>query len=101
MVVVIASIKVKPGHKASFIDIFKSNLPAVHAEDGCIEYFPSIDADAGVPVQVLDENVVTIVEKWESMEHLKVHMTAPHMLTYREKVKDIVEGMELRVVQAA
>lgn len=101
MVVVVASITVKPGQKAAFIEIFKGNLPAVHAEDGCIEYFPTVDADAGVAVQVLDDNVVTIVEKWESMEHLKAHMTAPHMLTYREKVKDIVEGSELRVLEPA
>ncbi|MBX2880136.1 MAG: antibiotic biosynthesis monooxygenase [Granulosicoccus sp.] len=99
MIVVVAAIKVLPGRKDEFIDIFKANLPAVHAEAGCIEYFPTTDTDSGVPVQVLDDNLVTIIEKWESMDHLKAHMTAPHMLAYREKVKDIVEGTELRVLK--
>lgn len=101
MINVVASISVKPGKRDEFIAAFKENLPAVHAEEGCIEYFPAIDIELGVPAQELNENVVTIIEKWESLDHLKAHGVAPHMLAYRERVKDIVEGMTLKVVEAA
>ena len=101
MIHVIASIQVKPGSRSEFIEIFKSNVPHVKAEEGCIDYAPTVDIDANIPPQILDENIVTIIEKWESLEALKVHLTAPHMLSYREKVKDIVENISIKVLQEA
>jgi quinol monooxygenase YgiN len=58
MITVIASIHVKPGNVSQFIDIFKSNVPAVLAEEGCIEYYPTVDVQTGLPPQELNENVV-------------------------------------------
>jgi len=101
MINVIASIRVKPGRLSEFLEIFKSNVPSVREERGCIEYFPTIDIDADLPPQRLDENVVTIIEKWESLEALYDHLNAPHMLDYKEKVKDIVEGVSIKVLQEA
>ena len=101
MIHVIASIHVKPGKKAEYLAIFKPNLPLVTQEKGCIEYFPAVDVDAGLPPQILDGNMVTIIEKWEDLEALKVHLVAPHMLAYREKVKDMVVDLSLRVLQEA
>ncbi|MBE9547242.1 MAG: antibiotic biosynthesis monooxygenase [Proteobacteria bacterium] len=101
MINVIASIRVKPGSLPEFLEIFKFNVPNVREEKGCIEYFPAVDIDADVPPQILDENVVTIIEKWESTEALRDHLNAPHMLAYKEKVKDIVEDVSLKVLQEA
>lgn len=101
MINVLASITVKAGARDKFVAAFKANVPAVLAENGCIEYFPAVDVDSGLPPQVTDENVVTIIEKWETMEALHAHTKAPHMLAYREKVKDIVQGMTIKVLQAA
>ncbi|MGA3206470.1 MAG: putative quinol monooxygenase [Syntrophales bacterium] len=101
MISVIASVRVKVNRVPEFIEIFKSNLPKVRREEGCIEYFPAIDIDSGVPVQKLDKNVVTIIEKWKSVEALRAHLKTPHMLTYREKVKDIVEELSIKVLKEA
>ena len=101
MINVLASISVKEGKRADFIAAFKDNLPAVRAEEGCIEYFPAVDIDADLPPQQLDENEVTVIEKWASLEALRAHLRAPHMLAYKEKVKDIVEGVSLKVLQEA
>ncbi len=101
MISVIASVRVKVNRVPEFIEIFKSNLPKVRREEGCIEYFPAIDIDSGVPVQKPDKNVVTIIEKWESVEALRAHLKTPHMLTYREKVKDIVEELSIKVLKEA
>ena len=101
MINVIASIWVKPGRLTEFLEIFKSNVPNVREENGCIEYFPSVDIDVDLPTQHLDENIVTIIEKWESLEALHDHLKAPHMLAYKEKVKDIVEDLSLKVLQEA
>jgi quinol monooxygenase YgiN len=101
MVSVIASIRVNAGRLPEFVEIFKSNLPKVRKEEGCIEYFPAIDIDSGLPMQKLDKNVVTIIEKWESVEALRAHLKTPHMLAYREKVKDIVEELTIKVLREA
>jgi len=101
MINVLASIQIKAGKVSEFIEIFNTNVENVRAEDGCIEYYSTVDLDADLPPQVLDENVVTIIEKWESLAALRAHLTAPHMMTYREKVKDIVENVSLKVLQEA
>lgn len=101
MINVIASIHIKTGRRSEFIDIFKSNVPYVLEEKGCKQYIPAIDVPSGLPTQVLNDNVVTIIEKWESLEDLQAHLSAPHMLTYREKVKDLVEKVSLKILTEA
>ena len=51
------------------------------------------------PPQELNNNVVTIIEKWNSLEDLMAHLTAPHMLVYREKTKTLVEKMSVKVLE--
>jgi quinol monooxygenase YgiN len=101
MINVIASIRVKQGSLSDFLAICKANVPKVREEKGCIEYFPAVDVDAKLPPQAKDENVVTVIEKWESLEALHAHLEAPHMLAFREKVKDLVEGRSLKVLREA
>jgi quinol monooxygenase YgiN len=44
-------------------------------------------------------NVVTIIEKWKTLECLQAHLIAPHMLEYKAKVADLVEDVSLKVLQ--
>ena len=83
MINVIASICVKTGSLSEYLAILKANVPVVRKEKGCIEYVPLVDIDARLLPQVLDKNVVTILEKWESLEALHAHLGSPHMLDYR------------------
>lgn len=102
MIHVIAEIQITDGKLADFLTEFHALVPAVRAEAGCIEYGPTIDVEAGLPRQVAHRpSVVTVVEKWESLEHLNAHLVAPHMRVYREKVKDLVLGAELRILEPA
>jgi quinol monooxygenase YgiN len=96
---VIASIQTKEGRRSEFVDIFKSNVPNVIEEKGCIDYVSTIDVPTGLPPQKLNRNVVTIIEKWESLKDLQAHLTAPHMLAYQEKVKDLVENVSLKILE--
>lgn len=101
MISVIALIMVREGNLAKFLEIFKANVPLVRAEDGCIDYFPTIDVDSGLPVQVKEPSTVTIIEKWQSLDALHTHLATSHMLAYREETKDIVEKVSLKVLQEA
>jgi len=101
MINVIAIIKVKKGNRSAFLDIFKANVPKVRQEEGCLEYYPTVDIESGLGAQDLAEDTVTIIEKWASVEALKAHLSSPHMLTYKEDVKDLVESVSLKVLQQA
>ena len=101
MINVLAFIQVKPAHVAEFIAVFKANVPNVLKEDGCIEYSPTVDVASGMSSQELTPTVVTIIEKWASLDALRAHAQAPHMLSYGEAVKEMVESVTLRILQPA
>ena len=100
MIHVIATIEVAPGKREAFLKEFRRILPLVRAEAGCLEYGPTIDVPTGIPVQGPPrDNVVTAIEKWESVEALKAHLGAPHMLEYRTRVKGLVTGVQLQIME--
>jgi quinol monooxygenase YgiN len=101
MINVLASIRVKAECRDAFLEIFKANVPAVLAEDGCLGYMPTVDVASGLPPQELDACVVTIIEQWRDLAALKAHLGAAHMLAYKEQVKDLVESVTLKVLQPA
>jgi len=101
MIHVIAAIHVREGRMAEFLEIFKANVPLVLQERGCREYVPAIDVESGSAAQELDDSVVTIIEKWDSLEDLQAHMNAAHMVSYHEKTREIVEKVNIKVLTAA
>ncbi len=101
MIHVIASIGVKPGKRAEFIKAFKDNVPTVLAEKGCVEYAPTVDTNSGIEAQWVDETVVTIIEKWETLDTLHAHLEAPHMVAFRENTADLTEDVSLTVLENA
>ena len=102
MLHVIATIEVEPGQREEFLKHFHWVVPHVLAEDGCIEYGPTIDSPTTFAVQPpLRPNVVVVVEKWESLAKLQAHMAAPHMAEYRERVKTLVKNVVLHVTEPA
>jgi quinol monooxygenase YgiN len=102
MIHVIATVELNPGTRDKFLAEFRKLIPDVKAEAGCIEYGPTIDAETDLGNQFrLGPDKVAIIEKWETVAHLKAHLVAPHMQAYRPKVKDLVKGMELRVLSPA
>ena len=54
-----------------------------------------------MPAQNLEPDVVTVIEKWNTLEDLKAHLVAPHMLAFRERVKGMVEDVTLKVLESA
>jgi quinol monooxygenase YgiN len=102
MIHVIATIEVRPGRRNALIEEYRRLVPLVLAEAGCIEYGPTVDIASGLAVQpAVREDILVIVEKWESLEALKAHTQAPHMAAYREAVKNIVVSVELLVLEPA
>lgn len=102
MVHVVAMITAKPGKRAEVLEAFHANVPNVHAEDGCIEYGPAVDtAGVGLFQTEVGPDTFVVIEKWESLEHLKAHAAAPHMAEYAAKVKDLLADRVVHVLSPA
>ena len=102
MIVVLATIELHPGKRNDFLAEFHKIVEPVRAEQGCIEYFPATDHPTNLPAQApARDNVVVVVEKWESIEALEAHLIAPHMMSYRPKVKDFVKSVSLQILNPA
>ena len=98
MVCVVATIKVKPGTREKFLEHFLKLVPAVLEENGCIEYFPAVDAETGIGAQQLDADAVTVLEKWESVDALKKHLAAEHMEKFREQTAEMIADLSIKVL---
>jgi quinol monooxygenase YgiN len=99
---VLAIITTKPGLRDKVLEAFRANMPAVHGEEGCIEYGPAVDAEGMGGFQTkLGPDTFVVVEKWESIDALKAHAAAPHMATYGAKVKDMLANRVIHVLSPA
>jgi quinol monooxygenase YgiN len=99
---VVAVIKAKAGKRGELLTAFQANVPAVHAEEGCIEYVATVDtADAGPIQTAFGPDTFVVVEKWASLAHLQAHAVAPHMKAYGERVKDLIADRTIHVLSPA
>lgn len=102
MLHVIAVITAKPGQRQAILDAVHANVPAVRAEDGCIEYGPAIDAEGLGSFQTkFGPDTFVVVEKWRDANALKAHAAAPHMAAYAAKVKDLIATRVIHVLSPA
>jgi quinol monooxygenase YgiN len=102
MIHVVAIITAKPGNRDTILEAFRANMPAVHAEAGCIEYGPTIDADGAGRMQTpFGPDTLVVIEKWESMDHLKAHGASPHMAAYAAKTKELIASRVIHILSPA
>jgi quinol monooxygenase YgiN len=102
MIHVVAIITTKPGQREAVLREFRQIVPTVLAEKGCIEYGPTTDTPNGGAVQTpVGPDTFIVIEKWESLETLAAHGTAPHMAAYGSKVKDLLASRVIHVLSPA
>ncbi len=100
MVHVIARSKVKENCMEKYMQILKENLPNVLAEEGCIRYEPCFDANIGIGAAA-EADCVTILETWESADHLRAHLATPHMAAFFDAVEPLRLESVISVVNPA
>ena len=93
MIYVIARMELNDGCKDAMLKVLAKTVPQVLAEDGCIMYTPCQDAD--------DESgkYLTLVEAWKNRDVHKAHLEMPHMAEFREAVKDLRKGCEVKIIE--
>jgi quinol monooxygenase YgiN len=102
MIHVIAVVTAKPGMRDTILTHFRANVPAVKAEQGCIEYGATVDAEPALPIQTkYGSDTFVVVEKWSSLETLKAHGAAPHMAAYAAKTREHIASRMIHIMQPA
>ncbi|MBK6600397.1 MAG: antibiotic biosynthesis monooxygenase [Betaproteobacteria bacterium] len=101
MIHVVATVRVKPGRMAEALAIYRPFAREVEAEQGCLQYRPTVDVDLGLPTQRLDPNRITVTERWESIENFRAHLVAPHVVAWREAIRDCLDGITVTVTRDA
>ncbi len=83
----------KPGCRENYVRTIVSEgiLSAIRAEEGCIRYDYYFSAQ--------EENVVLLIEQWESEAHQRIHMQQPHMARLRELKEQYIESTDVGKVQ--
>ncbi len=102
MIHILAIITAKPGQRETIMDAARANIAAVRAEDGCIEYELTVDAEGLGSFQTrFGADTFVFVEKWRDAQALKAHAAAPHMAAYAGKVKDLIASRVIHVLAPA
>ncbi|MGA7265933.1 MAG: putative quinol monooxygenase [Stellaceae bacterium] len=100
MIHVVAIITAKSGMRDAILKEFHANMPAVHAEKGCIEYGPAVDAEGIGSFQAkFGPDTFVVIEKWESPDALQAHGASPHMAAYAAKTRDMIASRTIHVLQ--
>ena len=83
----------KPGCREAFVRqiVTEGILTAIRGEDGCLAYDYYFSAQ--------DENVVLLIERWESEAHQRVHMQQSHMASLRKIKEAYIDSVRLVKVQ--
>jgi quinol monooxygenase YgiN len=101
MIRVVAVITAKPGRRDEILAAFHANVPAVRAEQGCIEYAAHADASGIGPFQAkFGPDVFVVLETWANPEALAAHVAAPHMTAYGKKTRDLIASRAVHVLSA-
>ena len=100
MIHVIASIQAYENRLEDLFEIYKSFVPKVLSEDGCLMYLPTADYPTDLSKQKQSKTLVTVIEKWKDINAFKAHINQTHSVQFREDIEGIVEHVSIRVLKA-
>lgn len=90
-ILVLAKIEPKDGCQDSIVEVSKELIDETLLEEGNIDY---------QLLKSIDDDTLTFVEKWESLDALKKHMASPHFLNFGEETGEFVENMTIQLIGA-
>lgn len=81
-IVVVGSLKARPGKEDETREALDGLVAPTHAEDGCILYSLHQGVD--------DKTRFAFVERWASREHLGAHLAGPHIAAVLERADELL-----------
>ena len=92
-IVVVGSLKARPGKEDATAEALGSLVAPTHAEDGCILY--------SLHQGVADATRFAFVERWTSQEQLDAHLGSPHIGALLARADELLSEPPDIVVYAA
>ncbi len=90
-ILVLANIEPKEGCQDSIIEVADELIFETLQEEGNIDY---------KLLKSINDDCLTFVEKWESLDVLKRHMASPHFLNFGEESEEFIKNMTIQVIGA-
>ena len=90
-ILVLAKVYPKECCKDTVIELSDDLIENTLSEEGNIDY---------QLLKSLNDNTLTFVEKWQSLDALKKHMASPHFQLFGSETEDFVEKMDIQVIGA-
>lgn len=81
-IVVVGSLKARPGKEVETRDALAGLVAPTHAEDGCVLY--------SLHQGVADPTRFAFVERWESQEHLDAHLFSDHIAAVLARADELL-----------
>jgi quinol monooxygenase YgiN len=99
MIQVIAIITTRRGQRDPVLQLLRANMPKASAAKGCLAYDAGVDSVPTLNFQTeLGPNTFVVTERWETLEAFEAHSTAPHMISYLAKTRDMIANRVIHVL---
>ncbi len=101
MIHLVVTMMIKEGSMEEFMEAARELRHQVRREPGCHGYEYTVDLQSPLDIQEpVQENRVTLIEKWESLEALQAHLATPHMKAASPRMEALREGIAIRVTRS-
>lgn len=91
MIHVHALLEIAPDRINEYLTIHQALIPQILQEEGCAEYLLAIDAPTAIDIQrQAGSEVVSVIEKWETVSAFETHLNAPHVVDFRQRVEGLL-----------
>jgi quinol monooxygenase YgiN len=99
MIHIVAILTAQPGQREALLTRFKAAVPAVLAEDGCLEYAPVVDLDSSS--LKFGEDCIIVIEKWRDQAALDAHGKGAAIGSFVADTKDVLAKLDVHLLQNA
>lgn len=89
MIVVIAKLVAQPGARQELVSLAKDVIATTRNEQGCVSYTLLQDP--------YDDSKLCFVEEWQTLDDLRAHSRAPHLITWGKQSGPLVVSRDLKV----
>jgi len=94
MILVAVEVRVEAGSAERVKEAIAKMETATRAEEGCITYAFSVDLS--------DPTMIRVLERWRSMDDIKLHMASPHMAEFNKAMGAIrPKGLDVKAYEAS
>lgn len=102
MIYIVSEVTTAPGARDQVLTLFQDLVPQVLAEDGCIEYLATCDAeDAPRFRKANGADRYLVLERWTDMAAFRAHVKAAHMAGFAALTSGLIVERAVSILRRA